>query len=104
METFAAKPTASIPDACDNRREAHSVYRFLANSEVNWEAILTPQWARTVERMSAYRLALCIQDTTELDFNGHESLALGRLITKQGAACMYTDVRGISGARTVEFA
>jgi hypothetical protein len=79
METFAAKPTASIPDACDNWTETHAAYRFLSNPEVSWEAILTPHWERTVERMSAHRVVLCIQDTTELDFNGQDIAGLGPL-------------------------
>lgn len=44
-----------------------------------WEGVLTPHWARTVERMSAHRVVLCIQDTTELDFNGREIAGLGPL-------------------------
>jgi hypothetical protein len=79
METFAAKPTASIPDACDSWTETHAAYRFLSNPDVTWEGILTPHWARTLERMCAHRVVLCIQDTTELDFNGRDVAGLGPL-------------------------
>jgi hypothetical protein len=79
MERFAAKPTASIPEACDNWSETCAAYRFLGNDEVSWEGILVPHWERTQERMRAYPVVLCIQDTTELDFNGQEADGLGPL-------------------------
>lgn len=47
MERFAAKPTASIPEACDNWSEDFAAYRFLGNDEVSWEGILAPHWKRT---------------------------------------------------------
>jgi len=79
MERFSVNPTASIPDACDSWSETCAAYRFLGNAEVEWEAILAPHWARTEERMRAQPIVLCIQDTTELDFNGQEIDGLGPL-------------------------
>ena len=79
MDTFAAKPTASIPEACDSWSETCAAYRFLSNPDVTWEGILAPHWARTQGRMSAHAVVLCIQDTTELDFNGQEIAGLGPL-------------------------
>ena len=79
MERFTAKPTASIPEACDSWSETCAAYRFLANEDVSWEAILAPHWERTRERMQAHPVVLCIQDTTELDFNGQEAEGLGPL-------------------------
>jgi hypothetical protein len=79
MGTFAAKPAASIPEACDSWSETCAAYRFLSNPDVTWEGILAPHWARTQERMGAHAVVLCIQDTTELDFNGQEIAGLGPL-------------------------
>ncbi|PWF47965.1 IS4 family transposase [Massilia glaciei] len=79
MERFSAKPTASIPQACDSWSETCAAYRFLSNAEVSWEGILAPHWERTQERMRAHRVVLCIQDTTELDFNGQDTDGLGPL-------------------------
>ena len=79
MERFAAKPTASIPQACDNWSETCAAYRFLGNDEVSWEGILAPHWERTQQRMREHPVVLCIQDTTELDFNGQEADGLGPL-------------------------
>lgn len=79
MERFAANPSASIPDACDSWSETCAAYRFLGNADVEWRDILEPHWARTQERMHAHPVVLCIQDTTELDFNGQETTGLGPL-------------------------
>lgn len=79
MDTFAAKPTASISEACDSWSEICVASRFLSNPDVTWEGILAPHWARTQERMGAHAVVLCIQDTRELDFNGREIAGLGPL-------------------------
>ncbi|WP_338844729.1 IS4 family transposase [Massilia sp. W12] len=79
METFATKPKASIPEACDNWTETQAAYRFMANPEVTWDGILAPHWARTMERMATQKVILCIQDTTELDFSGQNIDGLGPL-------------------------
>lgn len=79
MEQFTAKPTASIPDACDSWSETCAAYRFLGNSKVEWREIMAPHWAQTQSRMQTYPIVLCIQDTTELDFNGQEMEGLGPL-------------------------
>lgn len=60
MERLAAKRTASIPEACDGWSETCAAYRFLRNTDVAWEDILAPQWARTQERMRAEPVVLCI--------------------------------------------
>lgn len=79
MERLSAKPTASIPMACNSWAETLAAYRFLANEEVEWADILAPHWAQTQNRMRAHPVVLCVQDTTELDFNGQQIEGLGRL-------------------------
>lgn len=44
VEAFAAKPTASIPTACDGWAEMAAAYRFLDNDEVTWQGIMEPHW------------------------------------------------------------
>ena len=79
LDRFAAKPTASIPGACGDWAETQAAYRLLANEAVSWEAILAPHWARAQARMRSHEVVLCIQDTTELDFNGQAIEGLGPL-------------------------
>jgi len=79
MERFSANPEGSIPSACDGWTETVAAYRFLRNTDVDWRDILAPHWQRTQERMRAHPVMLCIQDTTELDFNGQQADGLGPL-------------------------
>lgn len=79
MERMAAAPMASVPKACQSWGETMAAYRFFDNDKVDWHAILEPHWQQTQERMHAHRVVLCVQDTTELDFNGQGAVGLGPL-------------------------
>ena len=79
MADLAAKPSASIPMACNGWSETLAAYRFLGNDKVDWREILAPHWSRTEARMGAHPVVLCLQDTTELDFNGQDIAGLGPL-------------------------
>jgi hypothetical protein len=78
-ERLAAKPTASIPAACGGWAETQAAYRFLAQEDIEWSDILTPHIACTKVRMQAHPVVLCLQDTTELNFNGQAIAGLGPL-------------------------
>jgi hypothetical protein len=78
-ERLAEKPTASIPGACGGWAETQAAYRFLAQDELDWRDILAPHWACSQARMRGQAVVLCIQDTTELDFNGQAISGLGPL-------------------------
>jgi hypothetical protein len=79
LKRLAAKPTASIPGACDGWSETMAAYRFLGNEEVEWVDMMQPHWERTATRMQQHAVVLCIADTTELDFNGQDMEGLGPL-------------------------
>ena len=77
-------PSASIPGACNGRSETQAAYRFLDQARTEkrdlcWEAVLAPHMARTEARMGEHSVVLCLQDTTELDFNGQAIDGLGSL-------------------------
>lgn len=81
---FADKPTASIPGACADWSETQAAYRFFEQSsdkkrKLGWQDILAPHIERTEARMRQHPVVLCLQDTTELDFNGQETIGLGPL-------------------------
>ncbi len=78
-EQLVANPMASIPQACGGWAETQAAYRFLAQDELGWEDILAPHWQSTEARMRAQPVVLCLQDTTELDFNGQRIDGLGPL-------------------------
>jgi len=49
----------------------------LENEAVEWRDIMAPHWAQIEKRMSEHRVVLCIQDSTELDYNGQQLTGLG---------------------------
>jgi len=79
VESLAAKPMASIPTACGGWAETAAAYRLFGQDDLSWQDILEPHWQRTQERMAGYPVVLCLQDTTELDFNGQAIAGLGPL-------------------------
>ncbi|MEO5355517.1 MAG: hypothetical protein H7835_20240, partial [Magnetococcus sp. XQGC-1] len=76
---LSESPTASIPGACSGWAEVQGAYRFLAQEDVEWEDILAPHFACSTRRMAQHHVVLCIQDTTELDFNGQQIEGMGPL-------------------------
>lgn len=79
LESFAAKPSASIPAACGGWKETLAAYRFLGQEDITWNDILQPHIDSTLIRSRSYPVVLCLQDTTELDFNGQDIAGLGPL-------------------------
>jgi len=79
VERLAERPTASIPGACSGWAETQAAYRFLSAEEYDWMDILEPHRQCTRARMAEHPVVLCLQDTTELDFNGQAIAGLGPL-------------------------
>jgi hypothetical protein len=79
MERLSGKPGVGVPQACRGWGETMAAYRFFSNDDVGWEAILEPHWQSTGQRMNAQPVVLCLQDTTELDFNARQATGLGPL-------------------------
>lgn len=79
VERLAERPTASIPGACNGWAETQAAYRFLAGDEYDWFDILEPHRRCARARMAEHPVVLCLQDTTELDFNGQAIAGLGPL-------------------------
>lgn len=83
-DRLAEAPSASIPGACNSRAETQAAYRLFDQARadkrgLSWEAVLAPHMARTEARMAEHPVVLCLQDTTELDFNGQAIKGLGKL-------------------------
>jgi len=81
IDTFSKAPKSSIPQACQGWAETQATYRFYANENVTCDKLLTTHTGQVEHRitLSEEPVILCIQDTTELDFNGQETEGLGRL-------------------------
>lgn len=79
VERLSAQPMASVPQACGDWADTMAACRFFDNEEVDWRAILGAHTDCAKTRMAGHEVVLCIQDTTELDFNGQEASGLGPL-------------------------
>ena len=79
VERLAEQPSASIPAACSGAAETKAAYRLLSHEAVGWRDILAPHMAASSRRMSSEAVVLCVQDTTELNFNGQAIAGLGPL-------------------------
>jgi IS4 transposase len=78
-ERLGQKPGASIPGACENWPETAAAYRFLRHERVGWEEVMTAHATASQARIREHAVVLCIQDTTELDYNGQAMQGLGPL-------------------------
>ena len=83
-DRLADAPSASIPGACNGHAETQGAYRLFDQARadkrgLSWESVLAPHMARTAARMAEHPVVLCLQDTTELDFNGQAIEGLGKL-------------------------
>lgn len=78
-EQLAAKPTASIPGACGGWGDTAAAYRMLDNDRCDWREIIGAHGRSAMLRMAKLPVVLCLNDTTELDFNGQTIQGLGPL-------------------------
>jgi len=78
-EQLAQRPGASLPQACADWGQTQAAYRFLANEEASAEAVLQAHAQASLARVGAQEVVLCLQDTTELEFDGQSAVGLGRL-------------------------
>lgn len=67
VETLGKYPAQSIPTAADKRADMEAAYRFFGNAKVFPEKILAPHYRASVDRIRQTKMALLVQDTTELD-------------------------------------
>jgi len=78
-ERLADRPTASLPGACAGWAETQGAYRLFRQETFDWLDLLEPHRRCTTQRMAPHPVVLCLQDTTELDFNGQQIKGLGPL-------------------------
>ena len=78
-EQLAQRPGASIPQACGDWAQTQAAYRFLANEDTSGQELLQAHAQASLKRMQAQAVVLCLQDTTELEFDGQSAQGLGRL-------------------------
>lgn len=67
VDQLSEYPNLSIPGALKIRSEMEAAYRFFDNSRVTPDAIMAPHISAAKERIRQSRVALLVQDTTEID-------------------------------------
>jgi hypothetical protein len=75
VETLAAAPEASVPQACGRWAATKATYRLWDNAAVSAHAIRAAHAASAVRRLAGGDTVLVVQDTTELDFTPPLDLA-----------------------------
>ena len=71
------KPNMSIPSACNSRAEMEAAYRFFGNPNVTPDEILNSHASASLARLKQSRIALLVQDTTEVDLTRPDSIVSG---------------------------
>ena len=81
LNAMLKAPQSSLPKACQSWSSTLATYRFFWNEAVSHDALMASHFEATECRIRQQdsKIILCIQDTTELDFNGQETEGLGRL-------------------------
>ena len=74
VDAIGRNPESSIPMACGTSAATKAAYRFFDNESVEAEDIHNAHFRSTVERVENSNTVLVIQDTTDIDFTGHESV------------------------------
>jgi len=77
LSALGRRPNLSIPAACGGRAEMTAAYRFFDNDKVTFDKVLQPHIARTVERLAEQKVALLVQDTSEIDLTRPEQEVAG---------------------------
>ena len=74
VEALAAKPNASVPEACGTWAATKAAYRFWDSPRVDPDAIREAHARGTLNRVEGCGRVLAIQDTTDLNFTGHPAM------------------------------
>ena len=77
MSAIGNRPNLSIPAGCQGRAEMEATYRFTDNENVTFEKILAPHGQCTLDRAGQHKVALFVQDTTELDLTRPQQQVVG---------------------------
>jgi hypothetical protein len=68
LDRLSARPVSSIPTACHGWAETVAAYRFLDNSDIGVQEILSGHTHATLERIRTQEVVLLVQDTTFLNY------------------------------------
>ncbi len=86
-QDFYNRSEANIPEACGSKARTLGAYRFLGNSKITMDVLLTPHLEATIERIRQHQVVLAPQDTTTLNYYHHPATdGLGPVSSKEHKA------------------
>jgi hypothetical protein len=77
LSALGNRPNLSIPAACGGRAEMEAAYRFFDNDKVTFYKVLQPHIDQTRLRLAEQKVALLVQDTSEIDLTRPEQEVVG---------------------------
>jgi hypothetical protein len=77
LSSLGDRPNLSIPAACGGHAETQAAYRFFDNPKVTFDKVLAPHVQQTLERVKKQKVALLVQDTTEIDLTRDQQQVTG---------------------------
>jgi hypothetical protein len=99
VEQLAARPTASIPEACGDWASSKAAYRFFDNPKVAHAALVDGARPACLERIRQEKLVLVVQDTTSFDYTHHPSVqGLGAIDSSHAVGLMVHTSLAVSDA------
>ena len=82
---FAQQPTAAIPQACGPGAGSKGAYRFFENETIEPHTIRAAHHQATLARVREQPIALCLQDTSTLNYSTHpQTQGLGPIGSRRG--------------------
>ena len=74
---FFSNPTANIPQSCNSRSKTKGAYRFFGHKDITMETMLKSHYKATQNRLENHKVILAVQDTTSINYTGHNNPELG---------------------------
>ncbi len=71
---LAETPGGTLPEPLKKGAELKAAYRLLSNPKVTFGGLQSPHWERIRQGCREHGEYLLIEDTTQLDFSGHEAV------------------------------
>lgn len=77
LSRLGDRPNLSIPAACRGRAEMEAAYRFFDNAKVTFDKVLQPHIVRSLQRVGEQKVALLVQDSSEIELTRPEQEVAG---------------------------
>jgi len=83
-EDLSARPLVPINHASEDWAATKAAYRLFSNDEVTPEELFSVHQERTSQRLEGEKVVLAVQDTTYLNYDGHDACKnLGYIATEK---------------------